>query len=164
MIRNILVPMPMTLCWCHRSHLIMSITQSQTEIAKRISPICTKKKRNNVKTSFHVFKVTTFSVMMVWNVLRAGKSWQVSPGIKFSLMRDKTLNVHMHSCILQLLCLRTVEAQGRGKPVWQDGEDTEGCLCKQAKWQYTMKQATGLMRKFRGCHEMYISQWLKLGG
>jgi hypothetical protein len=26
-----------------------------------------------------------------------------------------------------------------------------------------MKQATGLKKKFRGCHMMYISQWLELG-
>jgi hypothetical protein len=34
-------------------------------------------------------------------------------------MRDKILNICMHSCILQLLCLRSVEAQRKGKPMWQ---------------------------------------------
>lgn len=74
-----------------------------------------------------MLEVVTFAVM-VCSVLQAGKSWQVSPGIK-----DKTLNMCMYSCIMQLLYLRSVEAQGKGKLVWQDVEDTAWWLCKQAK-------------------------------
>lgn len=66
----------------------------------------------------------------------------------------------MQNCIVSL-CSKSVEAQGKDKPVWQEGNYTAQCLCVT---QYTMKQTTRLMMKFGGCHPVYISQWLKLGG
>jgi hypothetical protein len=72
------------------------------------------KQEKCVKERFHMpFKVTTFVVIIVQRVLQAGNSWLVSPEIKLSFMRDKTLNVHLHSCVLWLLHLRSVEAQER---------------------------------------------------
>jgi hypothetical protein len=96
--------------------LIMFVTQSQPEIVKRISPVCTNGK-NNVKARVQVrVQVMTSGVMTVWNVLRVGKSWLESPQIKPSFTRDKTLNMCTQGCILQLLRLSQWKFRGREDP------------------------------------------------
>jgi hypothetical protein len=82
---TILAPTPMMLCWQHRSHLIMSVSHKPRS-RNKFHQYVFMKEGNSVKTSFYVsFKVMTFAVVIVGNVLWVRKSWHVSPKIKLGL-------------------------------------------------------------------------------
>lgn len=73
------------------------------------------RKRNNVQGSFHMtFKNTTFVVMIMWIVLRAGMSWQVSPGSG------------QWCCILWHLHPRSLEARWGGSLCDEKGQVLHG--------------------------------------
>jgi hypothetical protein len=116
------------LSWAQPVHYKVTNQDHETNITN----IYSQKRWTILRKGFMIFKVAKFVVMTVRNVLRAGKSWQVSLEIKLSFVRNKTLTICMHSCILQLLYPKSVEDQGKGKHVWQ-GEDNAQCFHKQAK-------------------------------
>lgn len=88
-----------------------------------VTPYYVTQSQNVLARSFYmILKITTFAVMIIWNVMRAGKSWQVSPG-----------SGQVWSCILWHIHQRSLETWGRRKPVWWAGAITSWFLCKQVK-------------------------------
>lgn len=72
-------------------------------------------------------------------------------------MRDKTVNICLHSCILQLCHLESVVAQGKGKAMLVEGEDTARVSVNKPDITVHSERGYCWPMKFRGHHMMYTS-------